>query len=441
MDENTGGPAGPPLRKDDVTMDTNTQEVSRYDVNNKYSCSDQGPFFVYLEHKNKNLGRLFPIKIGYFLQQVEELKKDIVDIKSIGLKRVKVEFKSYSRANLLINHDVVLKNELIAFIPKFYTQKRGVVRMVDTFFAEDYLKNAIISDSPVVEVKRMKRKIVNSETKAVEYVNRQTIIVTFLGNKIPDSIKINMVNFTVDPYIYPVVQCFKCLRYGHTSVQCKGVFRCQRCSKEHPENEECISEIMCIHCNSKDHISTSKDCPVHTKQHNIKKIMAYKNASFKEAEALLNNPSYSKVVTNNKFDLLKNVDNFPELPILSNSYSNSLIRKPKPRTENPPKITSQSKKRKHSSPPRTPILTTPSTSALRVSDAHGPIIPNPHYDDFVAYKDQIICQISTFINGIIKNPKPLDENKIKDYLISIFSNNGDNTFDTITITSDDDDTY
>lgn len=441
MGEKTGGP-GPPIDKNINVDEMAVEDDHRYDLNNKYSSLDVGPFFVYLEHKNRNLGRLFPIKIGYFLQEIDVFKKDILDIKSIGLNRVKVVFKNYSIANLLINHEIVKKNELIAFIPKFFTQKKGVVKMVDTFFTEQYLKSAIVSDIPVVEVKRMKRKITDKTTNVSEYIDRQIIVVTFLGNKLPGSIKINMVNFPVDPYVYPVVQCYKCLRYGHTSKQCKGKARCQKCSTEHPDISECKNDFKCIYCECNEHSSLSRDCPVYKKQFDIKKVMAFENKSFKEAEALINNPSYSKIVSNNRFNLLRNDENFPELNSNNNQSNINLISKPKFRLDNNLSRSSQSKKRKASSPPQSP----PSNSNHPFQKRNTPsssIIPNPHREDFIQHKDNLINQISVLVNEIVTNPKTLSINQIREYIAQIFIDNiNTESANIVPITiSDEDETY
>lgn len=418
-----GDPIGSPT---DIAPETTDPS---YDINNKYRSIDKGPFYVYLEHLNKNLGRLFPIKIGYFLQESSEFKHDILDIKSIGLKRVKVEFKSYNVANSLVNHELIRKHKLIAFIPKFYTQKKGIVRMVDTFFEEDYLKNAIISETPVVEVKRMKRKVVNLETKESSLISRQMIIVTFLGNRIPDSIKINLVKFNVEPYFSPVIQCFKCLRYGHTSEQCRSNPRCQKCTKEHTEQEVCDGERFCLHCNSTEHNSISKNCPAYLKQYNIKKTMAYQNMSFKEAETLVNNPSYAKVTTNNRFDLLNNLDNFPELSTSNTSCNNAVWKKPKVNTTQIKNNTQQVKKRKHISPPESPIRTQPETY-IQPQPYKTPMptfIPHPFpRDQFITYQNQIISQISAFIFQMFQKQQAFDENEIRNQLSLILNNKNEN---------------
>lgn len=198
----------------DMSVDKNELETDRLiDFNNKYRSTDKGPYFVFIEHKDKNLGRLFPIRVGHYLTKT--YNKSILDIKSVGINRVKVILNTYEVANSLIDSDVIKQNNLIAYIPKIFTQKKGVIRNVDTFFDEKYLLESVISEKEVVEVKRMVRRIVDREGKT-QMVKRQIIILSFLGNTIPNEVKINSVIFPVEPYIHPVVQCFKCLRYGHT---------------------------------------------------------------------------------------------------------------------------------------------------------------------------------------------------------------------------------
>lgn len=70
-------------------------------------------------------------------------------------------------------------------------------------------------------VQRMKRKITGADGKDV-LVYRQIIIVTFVGNIFPEKIRMNLSCFSVEPYVHPAVQCFKCLRYGQTMKLCKA---------------------------------------------------------------------------------------------------------------------------------------------------------------------------------------------------------------------------
>lgn len=444
MTDDSGGP-GPPITSMDTggNVQNNSKDLHtdiRYDFNNLYSKTDQGPYFVYIEHINKNLGRLFPIKIGHYLQEVEVFRSDIIDIKALGIKKVKVIFKTSNVANMLIQHPIIKKNELVAYIPYYYTKKKGIIRMVDTFFSEDCLKKSIISEKTVLEVKRMKRKVFNSEKKEYEYVDRQMIIVTFLGNQIPKDVVINLVRFEVEPYIHPVVQCFNCLRYGHTASQCKGKSRCKKCTEEHNEENSCVaSSPYCAYCKCDSHSSISKDCPMYKRQYNIKKVMAFQNASFKEAETIIDNPSYSKVVTNNRFSLLRTIDNFPDLPNTSNASNKTFVQKPKIPLLNLEKKNPISKKRKVISPPHSPSSKTiaPSQSTF----TSKPIIPNPYREEFIIFKESLISQVSSFINNVFisQNITSISEKNIREHLNSVLTSdsNAQNISD-VTIISDDD---
>nr|CAH7723635.1 unnamed protein product [Callosobruchus chinensis] len=421
MNEDSGGP-GPPSDTgiagdtitDKISNSQPEESINNYDLNNKYLSTDKGPYFVYMEHKSKNLGRLFPIKVGHFLQQNREFKNDILDIQSIGLKRVKVVFRTYSIANKLIQHELVVNNDLVAFIPHFFTSRKGVIFMVDTFFKEDYLKNNILSSSTVVAVKRLKKKTFNTNTNQYEFSDRQMIVVTFLGNEIPREVTINLVKFKVEPFIHPVVQCFRCLRYGHTASQCKGKEKCQNCSEDHI-GDGC-EKIYCVHCKSSEHNSISKKCPMYTKQYNIKRIMAFQNKSFKEAESLAENPSY--ISTNNRFSVLNTIDNFPELPPSSYASVTNSIRKPSFRknyqTRLPPP-----KKRKTSNSQLTPGTSSGST---KISKSQ-PVIPNPYRDEFIQHKESMVLQVSSLIINLLNSPAPISQKDIQERLSAIFDTN------------------
>lgn len=222
-----------------------------------------------MDHNEKNIGRLFPIKIGHYLLTDDTLKKEVEDIKSVGINRVKVIFKTLETANSLVNHLVIQKNNLIAYIPRFYTHKKGLIRMVDTCFDEEYLLNVIISNKKVVGVQRMKRKIIDLDGNSC-LVKRQMIIVQFLGNEIPQNVQINLCNFQVEPYIQPMVPSYNCLRYGHSAKQCKSKeSRCKKCTDIKHREEDCKADNICIYCKINDHPSVSRKCPVFIKQKQI----------------------------------------------------------------------------------------------------------------------------------------------------------------------------
>lgn len=438
MGDNSGG-VDPPDENNSLqnpnTKDNNISDPEvkskQYDLENKYRTTDNGPYYVMVEHEDKNIGRLFPIRIGHYLLSDPYLKQNILDIKAVGLNRVKIICKTYNSANNLINHNALKTNKLIAYIPKYYTQKKGVIKMVDTSFTEEYISNAIESNIRVMDVKRMKRRVYDESSDTTTYVDRQMVILTFLGNKVPQNVRINMVNFPVDPYYYPVIQCFKCLRYGHTSNQCRGKPRCKTCGSDSCKDDPCQDEEQkCIYCSSTDHNAVSRKCPVFKKQANIKKVMATENVSFKEAEFIVDNPSYAKVTTHNRFSLL-DPNSFP---VLTEPTTNFVLQKPSTNKPLPFKNTnSQRKKRKAVSPPSTPPAPEKTNKSKPV-----PIIPNPYRDEFVQHKERIICQMIQLVQNAVHNNQNLNEasfkNNISQILETLFLN--DVNMDTVVIDDD-----
>lgn len=390
------------------------------DFGNKYKPSDLGPYIVFVEHEDKNVGRLFPIRIGYYLRVNNLYKKSITDIKSVGVNRVKVILNSFKAANELVGNKLLRDKGYIAYIPTFFNHKKGIVRMVDTYFDEEFLLREIECDKKVTEVKRMKKRVVG-ENGVAKLVDRQMIIVSFAGTTLPVSLRINGVNFPVEPYVYPVVQCFRCLRYGHTSKLCKNTTdQCHKCAEDH-KGADCPNEyLFCVYCKSGEHASVSRKCPVYVRQKHIKEIMSIQNVSFKEAEKIEKNPSFAKVVTQNRFQVLSDLQSYPPLPTPNNFVQMSTNlgktsitpvntyqpRNPRPhasRADNAqaPKKQTHFKKRKASKSPE--------------SRVNSSILPNPYREEFMQYKEKLANQIAVLISNLICNfTKTVDNNVIEE---------------------------
>lgn len=412
----TSGGHGPPKNRDEDDMSLSElakqiedppqngdQVKSHIDFENKYASSDRSPFIVFVEHDEKNVGRLFPVRVGHYILGCDrEIADSVIDIRIVGVNRVKVIMKNYSAANALVNNQVLKSHKLSAYIPKFFTQKKGVVKMVDTFFSEEYLLKSIESKFRVVEVKRMTRRTKDPNTGEEKTVSRQMIVVSFMGNELPQEIRINKVNFPVEPYVHPVIQCRLCLRFGHTDRLCRGKARCKTCAIVH-DATECENITLCANCGSKEHKSLSRNCPAYLQQKSIKEVMAHKNVSFREAEQLVKNPSYAKTVNNNRFSILNNYTIFPELPTPKPANYDASGAANKSSPSNTHKRPSQgsdlgnSRKRKPSFSPQR-IRKKDSRSTPRESQ---PIIPNPYRSEFLEYRDSLINQLATFVEDLI----------------------------------------
>lgn len=290
--------------------------------------------YVYIEKTNdQNAGRLHPMYIGHILHKKLNIK-NITTIEKVGFNRIKVGLKTALDANNLIKNELLEQEHLKAFIPNNLLVRKGVIKFVDTSFDEDYLMDNIETDHKILSVNRLKRKVL-IENK-ISYVPRQVVILTFEGNKLPNEVYINRVVCPVEPYVQRVIQCFKCLRYGHVSSQCRSNKPlCVNCSKPLDENHKCDdSDTFCHFCKTNDHKSISKDCPHFEKQNKIKKHMSTSNMTFSEAKKFIDS-SYSGVFTStNRFELLNSLEdsdrNFPRLPNLDRNPVRSFTQPSRP---------------------------------------------------------------------------------------------------------------
>lgn len=259
-----------------------------------YENKDEGPFYVFIESMSqveRGVGRMHPMTIGKTLKKLFPTVEILKLIKN-GINRIKIEVKSRSQANEIIQSETLKKENLKAYVPKFILFRQGIIRNVDTSLTvEDLLeeiKPLYSLDMKVSTVRRFTRKITNTAGEA-EYLPTGTIHVTFRGQVLPTHVSIYYVRCEVEKYIPKVTQCAKCLRFGHHDENCRGNFRCSICSEQHKDSEctKNISEAKCVHCQGP-HSSRvnfkNPVCPEFIKQKSIKNLMATENITFIEAK-------------------------------------------------------------------------------------------------------------------------------------------------------------
>ena len=81
-----------------------------------------------------------------------------------------------------------------------------------------------------------------------EKVERLSVLLEFQDLVLPDKIKIGYMSFPVRPYVPPPLWCYKCQRYGHIAMACKGTQRCAKCGGEH-RFEDCGDNVQAKCCN------------------------------------------------------------------------------------------------------------------------------------------------------------------------------------------------
>ncbi|KAL6255598.1 hypothetical protein P5V15_012846 [Pogonomyrmex californicus] len=138
----------------------------------------------------------------------------------------------------------------------------------------------------VLKIERMVRRKWNKEENKIEFEPIDSVIITFKGNQPRDKISFfnDLAVLRVRLYVAPVMQYYKCFRYGHRKVHCKSEECCINCGER--AHGHCDKPTKCRNC-GESHKSTDRRCDVYERNQRIKKVMAYNNASYREAIEIL----------------------------------------------------------------------------------------------------------------------------------------------------------
>lgn len=393
---------------DNVQVNNKNKELLSNKYNTKYLHLYDSPYYVYIEHSDKNIGRLHPMAIGKLLyEQIKNPKAVIKEISKLGSNRIKVTMTTVTDINRLVENPILKENGYLVYVPKHLTERRGVIKGVYTSFDDNYLLQNIECNSKILYCKRMNRKLINVDGQ-FEYIPTQTVVLSFLGNKLPSHVNINGVRCQVEPYIGNVIQCHNCLRFGHVFSQCKTKDKiCKNCGTSH--EGECHLPLGCVHCKSTAHNSLYKKCPLYVKQQEVKKIMATNNLSFKEAKIISDNQTFAQVLSiNNRFSVFDNLNDeaaFPNLPPKNNNPLPNFQRK-EPVSPVPKKRKALSQQEKHFSRPQReyntqslPLSPLP-TNIYRPSTSKE--IPEVLIDNLTTYISEVVY---TFRNNFSNEDK------------------------------------
>lgn len=254
----------------------------------EYSEKDNGPFIVYIEtskKSNNTIGKFSHLKLA---REIFDLNlSDVKGVKNKGLNRVAVEFVSFRAANQFLQNKKLKDKGYEVFVPFNFVTCKAIVREVDMDLSEDDLKNYFTAPVEIISIKRMNRKTFKNDKP--EYVPTGTCLFTFRGTIIPKEVYYCGMGMRVSIYVPPVTQCFSCLLYGHTKKNCKSKPKCFNCAgNEHEEQDEnglvknFSCESKCHFCKG-NHRSNNKKCPEYERQLNIKKLMAFENLTYHDA--------------------------------------------------------------------------------------------------------------------------------------------------------------
>ncbi|KAK9709259.1 hypothetical protein QE152_g26728 [Popillia japonica] len=179
---------------------------------------------MYVQNKDDKATSIHPLKVGRFAHP--ENMQGILKIVNKGRARIALEFETDTQANKFVDSNLGSRNDWVVFLPTHLVTCKGVLRGVDEDITKEEIKTDLkCGEREVVDVHRIKRRI--RENGLTKYVSMKAVSVTF-SLSLPKHVFIYKCSFEVRTYVHPVIQCFGCLRFGHTKTQCNGRMRCLR---------------------------------------------------------------------------------------------------------------------------------------------------------------------------------------------------------------------
>ncbi|XP_076388411.1 uncharacterized protein LOC105664168 [Megachile rotundata] len=161
--------------------------------------------------------------------------------------------------------------------------RRGIIYEWEDSVEE--LQEEAMPGQGVFTLERMKkRRVVDGK---VTYQVMKTIMITFKGSILPTRLLIGQghIDIKIEPYVEPVKQCYKCLKFGHYQAACRE--EDNRCAiygdKYH---RACDKKLKCVNCGG-DHGSLARMCWVWQREAAIRKVIASKNVEFETARGIV----------------------------------------------------------------------------------------------------------------------------------------------------------
>lgn len=185
-----------------------------------------------------------------------------------------VETTSAAQSNKLLKL-VTLSSMRIAVSPHHSLNiAKGVIYCKDLMNSTiDEIEQELHSQG-VIEVKRIQSK------RSGELQDTPTHILTFNKPKLPEKVRVAFYSLPVRQYIPAPMRCFKCQRFGHTSVRCTNDQVCA-CGSQ-PHEGDCTDQPKCVNCGGP-HSARSRNCSIYKQEMAIQEMKTKENLTYFEA--------------------------------------------------------------------------------------------------------------------------------------------------------------
>lgn len=270
------------------------EEQTEKEKENRFKRTHKGKIIVIvsLNSRNRTIDKDRNVmKITNYLMK-NGIKLD--SIKSSGFGKAEITFIDIVHANRCLDLNNKEGELLVKFvIPNRIKKCKGIIKDWDSDMPLDELVSAIDNSKNIIQMERMKERQFSAKDRRVVTSYSHLVMVTMEGGNIPQYFSMygGVTRISVRPFVEPVIQCFSCLRFGHTQDKCGRYKTCHTCGKAF--HGECSEKACCINCGGC-HSSKDKNCIVYQENCEIKNIMADRNISAFEArrEILKRKPDY-----------------------------------------------------------------------------------------------------------------------------------------------------
>lgn len=232
-----------------------------------------------------------PKQFGLAKMLKEENIKNVTKVKYINSYKALIHFSDEESAETILHSKKFMENGFKCQKTLEINQSFGVIRDIDLHLSDEEILQGLRSNTTILAVKRLKRK----NTSDGHWELSESVRICFKGSSLPSHVYIYDTRANITPYVYPVTQCSRCWRFGHSFRICPSLkIICPKCSKSHANCE--TTKFRCNNCTGK-HMAMAKICPVFIKEKRIRELMAEFNCSYKKAITLYVQPSPQEIYT------------------------------------------------------------------------------------------------------------------------------------------------
>lgn len=211
--------------------------------------------------------------------------KDICGVKYLNPFKVRLEFENHVSMEQLYKCENLCTRGWLMHKPMEVNYCNGIIRDVDSELSDEDILKKITCTENIISAKRLNRRDRSDGLWRASEVVR----LCFKGSRRPPHVVVDGLRIKVEPYVYPVSQCYKCWKIGHNIRNCPSkTYICPKCGGSHSNCE--TKSFTCVNCYGR-HISMAKICPVYLKERRLRELMSEFNCTYRKALTLYVPPS------------------------------------------------------------------------------------------------------------------------------------------------------